>query len=113
MIFISNPKQDKRLPQFLYESEVEKLLTLPDKTTPKGIREALILEFLYSTGVRVSELCNVKIKDISFYDKRIKITGKGEKDRYVLYGSTLDELLSLYLEKGRPFFEKEKMNIYY
>lgn len=108
MIFISNPKKDKRLPKFLYESEVETILNIPDKTNPKGIREAVILEFLYSTGVRVSELCNVKLKDISFYDNRVKIMGKGEKERYVLFGSKLKEILNLYLETSRPFFEKNK-----
>ena len=108
MIFISNPKKDKKLPKFLYENEVEELLDIPDKKNPKGIREALILEFLYSTGVRVSELCNVKLSDISFSDNRIKILGKGDKERYVLFGSKLNDLLNLYLNESRPFFEKEK-----
>lgn len=108
MIFISNPKKEKKLPKFLYESEVENVLEIPDKNTPKGIRETLILEFLYSTGVRVSELCNVKLKDISFSDNRVKISGKGEKERYVLFGSRLKEILNLYLENSRPFFEKNK-----
>ena len=108
MIFISNPKKDKKLPKFLYENEVEAILNIPDTTNPKGIREALILEFLYSTGVRVSELCNVHISDISFYDYRIKIMGKGEKERYVLFGSSLEKVLNLYLKEARPFFEKKK-----
>lgn len=108
MIFISNPKKDKKLPKFLYESEVESILSIPDRTTPKGIREALILEFLYSTGVRVSELCNVKIADISFFDNRVKILGKGSKERYVLFGSELKNILHLYLKESRPFFEKNK-----
>jgi integrase/recombinase XerC len=106
MIFISNPKMDKKLPKFLYEKEVEDLMKLPDRTTPQGIREALILEFLYSTGVRVSELCDVKISDISFSEKRIKIHGKGEKERIVLFGNPLLDLLNLYLKESRPFFEK-------
>lgn len=106
MVFISNPKLDKRLPKFLYEKEVEKLLSMPQLDDPKGIREALILEFLYSTGVRVSELCNVKIKDISFSEKSVLILGKGEKERYVYFGKNLEELLKLYFKEARPFFEK-------
>ncbi len=106
MIFISNPKMDKKLPKFLYETEIEALLNLPDRNTPKGIREALILEFLYSTGVRVSELCDVKISSISFSEKKIKIHGKGEKERIVLFGDPLFDILKLYLDKSRPFFEK-------
>ena len=106
MIFITNPKQDKKLPKFLYEEEIEKIFSYPDLTNPKGIREATILEFLYSTGVRVSELCNTKIKDISFNERKIKILGKGSKERYVLYGKRLDEMLNLYLKESRPFFDK-------
>ena len=108
MVFISNPKLDKKLPKFLYEREVEKLLSMPKLNHPKGIREALLLEFLYATGVRVSELCNVKIKDISFSDKSILILGKGEKERYVYFGSKLETLLKLYVKEARPFFEREK-----
>ena len=107
MIFISNPKQDKKLPKFLYEEEVEKIFSYPDLSNPKGIREEAILEFLYSTGVRASELCNTKIKDISFSERKIKILGKGSKERYVLYGKRLEDILNLYLEKSRPFFLKE------
>lgn len=110
MIFISNPKQDKKLPKFLYENEVEKLLAIPALDTPKGIRASLILEFLYSTGVRVSELCNVKLADISRSDKTIKVSGKGEKDRIVFYGNRLEELLELYLEEARPYFYKRAID---
>ncbi len=109
MIFISSPKMDKKLPKFLYEKEIETLMAMPDMNNPKGIREALILEFLYSTGVRVSELCEVKMSDISFSDKKIKIHGKGEKDRYVLFGNRLLDILELYLKKSRPILEKEKI----
>lgn len=108
MLFISNPKPDKKLPKFLYEGEIEKLLAMPKLDNPKGIREALLLEFLYSTGVRVSELCSVKIKDISFSEKSVKVLGKGNKERYVYFGKQLDELLKRYLKEARPYFEKQK-----
>lgn len=108
MLFISNPKLDKKLPKFLYEGEVEKLLSLPKLDHPKGIREALLLEFLYSTGVRVSELCSIQKKDISFSEKSVKVLGKGNKERYVYFGKPLEELLKLYLEESRPYFEKAR-----
>ena len=102
MTLISNPKMDKKLPNFLYYNELEILLNIPDKTATLGIRDALIIELLYSTGVRVSELVNIKIRDISFDTKKILILGKGNKERYVLYGSYLKDLLDLYLNKSRP-----------
>ncbi len=108
MLFISNPKPDKKLPKFLYEGEVEKLLSMPKLDNPKGIREALLLEFLYSTGVRVGELCSIKVKDISFSDKSVKVLGKGNKERYVFFGKQLDDLLKCYLKEARPYFEKAK-----
>lgn len=101
MTLISNPKMDKKLPNFLYYNELEKLLSIPDKNTTLGIRDALILELLYSTGIRVSELINIKLKDINFDDKKILILGKGNKERYVLYGNKLKELLELYLQEVR------------
>lgn len=106
MILISNPKLDKKLPNFLYYDEMEILINIPDKKTTLGLRDALILEILYSTGIRVSELINIKIKDINFNDKKILILGKGNKERYVLYGDTLKELLDLYLKNSRSKLNK-------
>lgn len=112
MILVSNPKLDKKLPKFLYYEQLETILNIPDKNTPLGLRDALILELLYSTGIRVSEIVNIKIKDIDFYDKKIKILGKGNKERIVLYGECLNELLNLYLEESRPVILNKKQNDY-
>ncbi|NLL44508.1 MAG: tyrosine recombinase XerC [Mollicutes bacterium] len=98
---ISNPKEDKKLPTFLYYPELEKLLNIPDKKTPLGQRDALILELLYSTGIRVSELVNIKLSDVNRYNMTIKILGKGNKERYVLFGNVCLELLEHYLNDGR------------
>lgn len=106
MLLISNPKLDKKLPNFLYYDELEILLNIPDKENILGLRDSLILELLYSTGVRVSELVNIKMKDINFNEKRILILGKGNKERYVLYGNTLQELLELYLKNSREALNK-------
>jgi len=98
---ISNPKEDKKLPTFLYYQELENLLNIPNKKTPIGQRDILILELFYATGVRVSELVNIKISDINIYNTTIKILGKGNKERYVLYGNVCKNLLELYLNDGR------------
>ena len=99
MNLITNPKLDKKLPQFLYYDELEKILSVPDKTTLFGMRDLTILETFYSTGIRVSELVNIKIKDIDFSSRTIKILGKGNKERYVLYGKVLSDYFESYLTK--------------
>lgn len=112
MKLISNPKLDQTLPKFLYTNELELLLTIPDTTTPLGMRNAVLLELLYATGVRVSELVSIQIQDINFYDKKIKVMGKGSKERYVLYGSRLQTLLEDYLSGARNAIQKNKTNNY-
>lgn len=107
MNLVSNPKQDKKLPKFLYYDQVEELLSIPDITTPLGLRDKTILEILYSTGIRVSELVNIKLKDIDLNERTIKILGKGNKERYVLYGSVLEKLLEGYLNESRSILNKK------
>ncbi len=111
-ILLSSPKLEKKIPNFLYYDELEVLFNIPDKSTDLGFRDALILETLYSTGCRVSELVNIKIKDINMYDKRIKILGKGNKERYLIYGSYLDNLLSIYLKEHHKNILKNKKSDY-
>lgn len=98
---ISNPKQDKKLPNYLNYEEIEVLLHIPDLNDAYGMRDALILELLYSSGIRVSELVGIKLEHINKNEEKIKILGKGNKERYVLYGSRCTELLNLYINKGR------------
>ena len=95
---ISNPKIEKSLPNYLNYEDTDKLLNIPDLTSKDGKRDALILEMLYSSGVRVSELTNIKLIDIDFQDKKIIILGKGNKQRYVYFGTKCEELLNLYLK---------------
>lgn len=101
MTLISNPKQEKKLPTFLNYNDLENLLKAPDLKTASGQRDALILEMLYSTGIRVSELVNIKLKDINFGQQKILILGKGNKERYTYYGSQCQKLLNLYMSDGR------------
>ncbi|MDD2434851.1 MAG: tyrosine recombinase XerC [Bacilli bacterium] len=108
MTLISNPKVEQSLPNFLYYDELETLLVVPETNTPLGMRDALILELLYATGIRVSELVNIKIKDIDFYNHQIKILGKGNRERYVIYGKKCKELLDLYLSDARLKLNKKQ-----
>jgi integrase/recombinase XerC len=109
MLLITNPKQDKKLPNFLYYNELTKILDIPDKSTPFGLRDALIIELFYSTGIRVGEIVNIKIKDIDLSNKKINIVGKGNKERIVLYGSVCNDLLKEYIDSKRQLIN-EKVN---
>lgn len=105
---VSSPKKDKKLPKFLYDKDIEELFDVPDNT-PLGIRDSVILETLYDTGVRVSELVNIKISDINFSDYSIKIKGKGNKERIVLFGTYLEDLLNEYISNSRKKILKDKI----
>ena len=93
------PKKDKLLPKFLYYNELEEMFNICDTTTFYGLRDRLILEILYATGIRVGELEYMKIKDINFYENKIKIIGKGNKERIVYFGEYTREILDLYLKQ--------------
>lgn len=101
ILLISNPKLDKTLPKFLYNEELEQILNIPDTNDIIGIRDALILEMFYATGIRVSELSHLKIDDIDFSNKKIKVFGKGSKERIVLYGERCNKLLNKYIKVSR------------
>lgn len=111
MPLISNPKKEKVLPKFLYINEIEELLGEPDDTI-QGIRDHMIMEVLYSTGIRVSELVNIKIKDIDFNNKTIRIMGKGPKERIVIYGHVCQNVLNNYLNKSRNLIKNSNQTDY-
>ena len=109
MTLISNPKKEKKLPKYLKYEEIEKLLNSIDIEEKEGIRNKLIIELLYSTGIRVSELVNIKIKDIKIKENQINILGKGNKERIVLFGNKAKESIKLYIDTYKELF---KGNIY-
>lgn len=109
---IHNPRHNTKLPNYLKEEELDKMFSVPDIDTPLGTRNRLILEILYATGIRVSELVNIKIKDINFDNRTIKILGKGNKERMVVYGNHCEEILELYLNSFRKELLKNKTNEY-
>lgn len=106
-LLVTNPKIEKKLPNYLNYQDLENLFNVPDCSKPLGLRNRLILELLYSCGVRVSELVNIKLKDIDFSNNRILILGKGNKERYVLYGKICHDLLVDYIDNARPKLNKD------
>lgn len=105
-ILISNPKLEKRLPKFLYYNDLDKILNNFNLESIYEIRDYFILELLYSTGIRVSELINIKLKDINKYNREIRILGKGNKERIVLYGKVCAEKMDFYLNESRVHLNK-------
>ena len=98
----SSPKLDKRLPSFLSIAEVNRLLEAPDLSTPQGQRDRALLELLYASGLRVSELVKLNLEQIDLDSCEIRVWGKGSKERVVLMGKPAAEALRAYLQQGRP-----------
>ena len=96
MVRIAYPKMEKKLPKFVYYNDLLEIIDESAKDKD-GIRDRLIIEMLYATGVRVSELVNIKYEDIDFDNKRIIITGKGNKQRIVYFGDYALEVLNKYI----------------
>ena len=100
-LLVSSPKKEKRIPKFINYENIEEIFNYPDLNTKEGQREKVILEILYSSGVRVSELVNIKLKDIDFGEKTIIICGKGNKERIVSFGEYALDMLNKYINDGR------------
>ncbi len=105
---VSSPKLDKRLPAFLTMEEVERLLNAPDLFTPLGQRDKALLELLYASGLRVSELVSLTLGQIDLETNEIRVWGKGSKERVVLMGQPAAEAVRNYLEQGRLKLLTEK-----
>ena len=109
---IKNPKKDKKLPNFLQSDELQTIFGSIDIETPLGIRNRLIVELLYASGLRVSELSNLTIDKINISTKEIRVLGKGSKERIVFFGDYAKKYLELYLNESRPILQnKSKTNI--
>lgn len=98
---VKNPKKEASLPKFVKEDDIDKMFNIPDTRTWIGSRNLLIIRMLYATGLRVSELVNVKINDINIPDRTIRVLGKGSKERIVVFGNNTKECLDDYLNRGR------------
>jgi len=102
---IQSPRKEKRLPSFLEEEQVDLLMRVPDCSTSIGLRDRAVLEALYATGMRVSELVSLNERDLHRGSDEIRVMGKGSKQRIVLVGSAAQEALADYLAAGRPALE--------
>lgn len=96
---ILSPKQEKPLPKFLTEEDAARLVEAPDTATLKGLRDRAILETLYSTGMRISELVSLKEDDVDFISGTVKVLGKGKKERMLPAGDRALRAIRNYLEK--------------
>lgn len=109
-IKFKGPKVSINPPEVLSLSEINKILDQPNTNTILGIRDKAMLEFLYATGVRVSELLNIKLNDLFLDEEIIRVFGKGSKERLVPIGSHAIHWLTLYLNKVRPILEKKPIS---
>ena len=98
---IRNPKKDKKLPNFLQHDELKTIFDSIDMSTSLGLRNRLIIELLYATGIRVSELTSLKLSNIDQNNNEIRILGKGNKERIVFYGEYAKKYLNLYINEAR------------
>ncbi len=100
--FVSLPKAESRLPKFFYEKEMDLLFQSCEGDEPLQVRNKAILELLYATGIRVSECANIQLKDLDFYLSTVLVKGKGNKERYVPFGSFAQDALEKYIQHSRP-----------
>ena len=98
---LATPRTDKTLPSFLSEDEAAGLLDLPASGRPGDLRDKAILELLYATGIRVSELIGLNLEDIHSGERLIRVLGKGRKERIVPFGAKAAERLQAYLQARR------------
>lgn len=98
---VSIPKLEKRLPDFFYEEELQQLFLSCDANTPLGLRNKALLELLYATGIRVGECTKIQLSDIDFSVSTVLVRGKGQKERYVPFGSFAHNALEAYIKAGR------------
>lgn len=106
-VHIESPQRERTLPKALSVGEVEKLLDAPKLSDHYGLRDKAMIELLYATGIRVSELIGLDVGDIHLTMGFVRCMGKGSKERIIPLGRTAVGALANYLEKGRPHFLKK------
>jgi integrase/recombinase XerD len=105
---VTLPKAGRPLPQALSASDIDALLAAPDPQTPRGCRDAAMLEVLYSTGLRVSELLNLKAAEV--HPEHLSTIGKGNKSRVVPLGQPARQAVDRYLRESRPLFARGRVH---
>jgi len=110
LLNIDKPPTISRFPKTLSEKQVEDLLGAPDLATPLGLRDRAMLELLYATGLRVSELVGVRLFEVSLNDNVVRVMGKGSKERLVPLGQVAAEWLQRYLSTARGELLKQRVS---
>ncbi len=110
--FLRTPRQWQKIPKFLNLEEIEKLIQTPDTTRPTGLRDRGMLELLYATGLRVSELCRLGLSDLNLDMGVLRTTGKGNKQRLVPVGQSALRAVEDYLRDGRGGLLKGRASRY-
>ncbi len=99
---LASPKARRDLPTVLRDDQAETLVTAPDGDDPVPLRDRLVLELLYATGIRVSELCGLDVDDVDRSRRIVRVLGKGAKERSVPYGLPAEAAIDAWLRQGRP-----------
>ena len=110
--FLASPKQWSTLPKYLNREEVERLIAAPPDDDPRGLRDRAMLELLYATGLRVSELCGLELTAVERRMGVLKVIGKGNKQRVVPFGEPAGGAVDRYLADGRPKLLKGRASRY-
>ncbi len=105
---VHSPRLPERTPRFLSVREVETILELPDTETDRGTRDRAILELLYASGLRISELVGINLEDLSLEQQVTKVYGKGKKERLVPFGKKAEQAIRHYVEKRGALLRRQK-----
>lgn len=105
---LERPRSGRILPDVLPAEKVDRILSLVDTRTPRGVRDRALFELIYSSGLRISEASRLDLADVSFSEGLVRLRGKGGKERLVPFGPAAKKLLSEYLETARPSLAKAR-----
>jgi integrase/recombinase XerD len=111
-ILLAPPRHWHSLPKYLNKQQLNDLMAAPDRSRPQGLRDSAMLEFLYATGLRVSELCRVRVSDLEMNMGFVRVVGKGNKHRIVPVGKAALKAVEAYLASGRPLLLKRRASPY-
>ena len=108
---LERPKPERALPKVLSRDQVNRLIATPDPKSPLFARDVAILELLYASGLRATELCGLKVRDANLQVGWVRVLGKGHKERIVPLGTAAAEAIARYVNESRPNFDRGKSEI--
>lgn len=106
------PKTGRRLPETPSQGQIDELLNFPDASTPRGVRDQAMIELLYATGLRVSELVSLEVTQLNLEAGFVRVRGKGGRERLVPLGTRAKQKIETYLSQARPVFLKHRSSSY-